>query len=501
MFDGVSAEPRENATVVVEDGRIKEVADGAVRAPADAERVACGGRTLMPGLIDAHFHALLVDLNVPSLDDMPASLIYQHARVSLESSLKRGFTTVRDAGGADLGLALAVEQGLIAGSRVLFSGRAISQTGGHGDMRNQTRFEPCGCAGYHGIVSQVADGVDAVRQVVREELRKGAHQIKMMVSGGVLSPTDPLWMDQYSDEEIRVGVEEAATRRTYVMAHAHTASAVRRCATLGVRSIEHGTQIDAEAAEVAAKAGAFVVPTLITLFAMLESGAEFGLRKVFADKLQDLGDDGLRSLEVCQAAGVPMGFGHRPAWALAGPAEPGVPDPERGACTCGRSALRNLDQRRADAALRRARHHRAGGAGGHPGGGRRSPERSRTASGAGPPHSGYHEGRAFLQERALAAAPKRSPRTMVRYTLRGGCVIVARCSTRAHRTRRLMRGGAPRSNGGRLHRLPAVPPNPTYPNLVPLNPGESRLNCGSKSSLASPASAGHAGRDSGWWLS
>ncbi len=118
VFDGVSAEPREHATVVVEDGRIKEVADGAVRAPADAERVACGGRTLMPGLIDAHFHALLVDLNVPSLDDMPASLIYQHARLSLESSLKRGFTTVRDAGGADLGLALAVEQGLIAGSRV-----------------------------------------------------------------------------------------------------------------------------------------------------------------------------------------------------------------------------------------------------------------------------------------------------------------------------------------------------------------------------------------------
>ena len=309
VFDGVSADPRENATVVVEDGRIKEVADGAVRAPADAERVACAGRTLMPGLIDAHFHALLMDLNIPSLDDLPASLIYQHARHSLEGALRRGFTTVRDAGGADLGLALAVERGLIAGPRVLFSGRGLSQTGGHGDMRSQTRFEPCGCAGYHGIITQVADGVDAVRQAVREELRKGAHQIKMMVSGGVLSPTDPIWMDQYSDEEIRVGVEEAATRRTYVMAHSHTASAVRRCAALGVRSIEHGTQIDAEAAEAAAEAGAFVVPTLVTIFAMLESGAEYGLPKIFADKLQGLGEDGLRSLEICQAAGVPMGFG------------------------------------------------------------------------------------------------------------------------------------------------------------------------------------------------
>ena len=309
VFDGVSAEPRENATVVVEEGRIKEVADGAVRVSADVERVACGGRTLMPGLIDAHFHALLVDLNIPALDDMPASLLYQHARHNLEGALRRGFTTVRDAGGADLGLALAVERGLIAGPRVLFAGRGLSQTGGHGDMRKQTRFEPCGCAGYHGPLTQVADGVDAVRQVVREELRKGAHQIKMMVSGGVLSPTDPIWMDQYSDEEIRVGVEEAATRRTYVMAHAHTASAVRRCAELGVRSIEHGTLIDAEAAEAAAAAGAFVVPTLVTLFAMIESGDQFGLPKIFAEKLQGLGEDGLRSLDICRTAGVPMGFG------------------------------------------------------------------------------------------------------------------------------------------------------------------------------------------------
>ena len=309
VFDGASAELRENATVVVEDGRIKEVADGALGVPADAERVACGGRTLMPGLIDAHFHALLVDLNIPALDDMPASLLHQHARHNLEGALRRGFTTVRDAGGADLGLALAVERGLIAGPRILFAGRGLSQTGGHGDMRKQTRFEPCGCAGYHGPLTQVADGVDAVRRVVRDELRKGAHQIKMMVSGGVLSPTDPIWMDQYSDEEIRVGVEEAATRRTYVMAHAHTASAVRRCAELGVRSIEHGTLIDAETAEAAAAAGAFVVPTLVTLFAMIESGDQFGLPNIFAEKLQGLGEDGLRSLDICRTAGVPMGFG------------------------------------------------------------------------------------------------------------------------------------------------------------------------------------------------
>ncbi len=309
VFDGVSSELREGVTVVVEEGRIREIVDGAVSGLADAERVAVGGRTLMPGLIDAHFHALLSDLNIPALDDMPASLLHQHARHNLEAALNRGFTTVRDAGGADLGLALAVQKGLIAGPRLLFAGRGLSQTGGHGDMRSRTRFEPCGCAGYRGPITTIADGVDAVRRAAREELRKGAHQIKLMVSGGVLSPADPIWMDQYSDDEIRVAVEEAATRRTYVMAHAHTASSVRRCAALGVRSIEHGTLIDADAAAAAADAGAFVVPTLVTIFAMIESGAEFGLPKLFADKLQGLSEEGLRSLEICRDAGVRMGFG------------------------------------------------------------------------------------------------------------------------------------------------------------------------------------------------
>jgi imidazolonepropionase-like amidohydrolase len=309
IFDGQSPDLREGQTVVVEDGRIKEIVDGSVTGLADAQRVAVNGRTLMPGLIDAHFHALLADLNIPSLDDMPASLLHQHARHNLEAVLNRGFTTVRDAGGADLGLCLAVERGLIAGPRILFAGRSLSQTGGHGDMRSQTRFEPCGCSAYRGAISLVTDGVDALRAAVREELRKGAHQIKLMVSGGVLSPTDPIWMDQYSDEEIRVAVEEAATRRTYVMAHAHTASSVRRCAALGVRSIEHGTQIDPDSAAEAAAAGAFVVPTLVTLFAMIESGTEYGLPKKFADKLQGLGDEGLRSLEICRDAGVKVGFG------------------------------------------------------------------------------------------------------------------------------------------------------------------------------------------------
>ncbi len=309
VFDGASPELQEGMSVAVEDGRIKAVQAGTIGGLGEARRIAVGGRTLMPGLLDAHFHALLADLNTMALDDMPASLLHQHGRHNLEGALNRGFTTVRDAGGADLGLAQAVEQGLIKGPRIFFAGKALSQIGGHGDMRRQTGFEPCQCGAYSGAIAAVADGIDGMRSAVREELRKGAHQIKLMVSGGVLSPTDPIWMDQYSEEEIRVAVAEAATRRTYVMAHAHTASAVRRCAAYGVRSIEHGTLIDAGAADAAAAAGAFVVPTLVTIFAMLEAGTEHGLPQIYADKLQGLGEDGLRSLEICKAAGVKLGFG------------------------------------------------------------------------------------------------------------------------------------------------------------------------------------------------
>jgi imidazolonepropionase-like amidohydrolase len=198
---------------------------------------------------------------------------------------------------------------LIAGPRILHAGKALSQTGGHGDMRPATHFEPCACAAYHGPICAVADGVDEVRKAVREELRKGAAQIKLMVSGGVLSPSDPVWMDQYSEAEIRAAVAEAATRRTYVMAHAHTASAARRCVDYGVRSIEHGTLIDSETADYVAASDAFVVPTLSTIRMMKEKGPALGLPKMFADKLGTLYDDACRAGEHCRAAGIKLGLG------------------------------------------------------------------------------------------------------------------------------------------------------------------------------------------------
>ena len=214
---------------------------------------------------------------------------------------------MRDAGGADAGLAQAVEQGLIKGPRIFYSGKALSQTGGHGDLR--PGFDVCACAGYRGPITAVADGVDEVRRAVREELRLGATQIKLMVSGGVLSPSDPVWMDQYSDDEIRAAVEETATRRTYVMAHAHPASAVKRCVKLGVRSIEHGTMVDDEGAKQVAAAGAFVVPTLATIFAMLDEGRAHGLPEEYEIKLKEISDEALGAIERLKAAGAKIALG------------------------------------------------------------------------------------------------------------------------------------------------------------------------------------------------
>src|SRR5450631_3242825 len=217
--------------------------------------------TLLPGLIDAHFHPVSASFDIAAIDRSHPSLRALDARCHLEGALFRGFTTVRDAGGGDIGLVRAIEQGLIRGPRLLIAGKALSQTGGHGDMRPADAVPMCAC-GYSGALSTVVDGPDQMRKAVRDQLRQGATHIKLFVSGGVLSPTDPIWMNEFADEEIRAAVEEAATRRTYVMAHAHTAEAVRRCVRNGVRSIEHGTLMDRESADIVAAAGAFVVPTL-----------------------------------------------------------------------------------------------------------------------------------------------------------------------------------------------------------------------------------------------
>jgi imidazolonepropionase-like amidohydrolase len=309
VFDGLEGELIGPAHVVVEGDRIREVS---LQRPAfrDAVALSCSGHYLMPGLIDAHFHAYSPSFDIAGGDRMPAALMASHARKILEGALERGFTSVRDAAGGDVGLAMAIEQGLIRGPRFFYSGKALSQTGGHGDARRGDQVEPCGCSGYSGVLSQVVDGPEAMRSAVREELRKGAHQIKLFVSGGVLSPTDPLWMHQLSNEEIRVAVEESATRRTYVMAHCHTDEGARRCVELGVRSVEHGTLIqNRKTAEFIASRGAFVVPTLSVVDVLYSHGSALKLPSESIAKVKGLGEDAYRAIEICRAAGVKLGLG------------------------------------------------------------------------------------------------------------------------------------------------------------------------------------------------
>jgi len=309
VLDGAHRERREGHHVLVEDERIKEVSERPI-ASAGADVIDLAGRTLMPGLIDAHCHAIAVGANLPRLAEEPITLVTLQAARVLEGMLARGFTTIRDAGGGDGGLAEAVAQGLVRGPRIFPSGRALSQTGGHGDLRPRTlSVQSCACCEYGAGLARIADGVDECRRAARDELRKGATQIKIMASGGVASPYDPIWNLQYSDEEMRAIVEEARAWHTYVLAHAYTPEAIRRAVENGVRSIEHANLIDAPTASMVAAVGAFVVPTLVTYDALYRFGRELGLAEVSLAKLADVREAGLRSLEILQGARVKIGFG------------------------------------------------------------------------------------------------------------------------------------------------------------------------------------------------
>jgi imidazolonepropionase-like amidohydrolase len=300
---------RPGYSLLVEGERIVEVSEREIRA-SGARRLDLGGRTLMPGLIDAHVHATITTMNLAATTQRPLSLVAHEAGRILEGMLRRGFTSVRDAGGADWGLAQAVERGLVLGPRLFFSGRTLSQTGGHGDFSpREDAPSLCACAIRSTGFSHVADGVPAVRKAAREELRRGATQIKIMASGGVASPSDPIWNLQYSAEELRAIVEEAAGWRTYAMAHAYTPEAIARAVDAGVRTIEHGNLLDRATAERMRGAGAFLVPTLVTYFAIDELGRKLGFPAASQAKVRDVLDAGLASLEIAREAGVALGFG------------------------------------------------------------------------------------------------------------------------------------------------------------------------------------------------
>lgn len=310
VLDAAAGERLENCDVLVEDDLIREVSEERpIHVKGEHTAFDLDNRTLMPGLIDAHVHCMAVVANHVQLAKIPPTLIAARAKPILEAMLARGFTSVRDAGGAEWGLAEAVRLNYFHGPRMFISGLALAQTGGQGDFRGREETE-LGCPCCHSLrtISRVVDGVDEVRRAAREELRKGANQIKVMAGGGVASGV-PVDQANFSRDELVAVAEEAERAGTYVMAHAYAPSSIRSAVEAGIRTIEHGNLVDTETAQLMAKKGAYAVPTLAVYENYRRHGAEFGLSEKVKLGLDDLLRKGQASLDVFRSAGVKIGFG------------------------------------------------------------------------------------------------------------------------------------------------------------------------------------------------
>lgn len=275
------------------------------RAASDAQHIDGAGRYVVPGFIDAHFHAYALSMTQFENERGPLSYAALNGGVRLAAAQRRGFTAVRDVAGGDIGLARAVDAGLFPSPRYLFTGPALSQTGGHGDPRSQHVDV---CYG-HGHMCDVVDGVDALRVAVRDRLRTGAHAIKVMTSGGVFSLTDPVRVPQYSAEELRAVTDEAHRRGSYVTAHSYSAESVMHSIENGVDCIEHGNLIDSATASEMAAHKTSLVPTLATYDAMGRRGAELGLNEISLAKNAEVLSKGQEAAAMALRAGVQVGFG------------------------------------------------------------------------------------------------------------------------------------------------------------------------------------------------
>ncbi len=298
--------PRDGMEVLVEGGTIREVSDRPISSQG-AERVRLDGRVLMPGLIDAHVHVIAAMANLGENAAQPSSLAALRAAKIMHAMLMRGFTTVRDVGGADRGLADAQALGVVTGPRLVISGKALSQSGGHCDSRQRNDDRPT--FERVGSMGRLCDGVDAVRRAAREELRQGADFIKVMANGGIASPTDPIHMLQFSRAELEAAVEEAKNLGTYVSAHLYTDEAISRALDCGVHSLEHCNLITAATAARAAKLGAIAVPTLITYQRLAVEAASLGMQPESVAKIETVRQAGLDSLAIMREAGLPMAYG------------------------------------------------------------------------------------------------------------------------------------------------------------------------------------------------
>jgi imidazolonepropionase-like amidohydrolase len=308
IVDGTAIEPTDPMGIVIEDGTIREVGPGA-SAGADVT-LDLDGLMVMPGLIDCHVHVIATTANLGLNAALPPSLVAARSSLLMRNMLMRGFTTVRDLGGADRGLQLAVAEGAFLGPRLVICGKALSQTGGHTDYRGP--YDDRDVSWYAqslGAMGRNCDGVPEVQRAVREEIKSGAQFVKAMADGGVSSPSDPVGYLVFSVDELKAMVEIAKGFSTYATGHLYSDDAIVRALDCGFECIEHGNLMSDATIKRVAEAGIPVVPTNITYDLLMRKGAEFGLQPDSVAKIEDVREAGLERLDKMHAAGVVMGYG------------------------------------------------------------------------------------------------------------------------------------------------------------------------------------------------
>ncbi|AAU28332.1 TPA: amidohydrolase family protein [Legionella pneumophila] len=307
---GESTELKKKFDVLVQNNLISQVSQTPLQPFEGMRIIDVKGKTLMPGLIDAHAHITGLTLSPKNIFYSEAE-IFLAAATYLKNSLFYGFTTLREAGGADFRIAQLLDNKSIPGPRLFYSGRALTQTGGGADFRKPNeQIDPCGHVGSFSTMSVIADGIDEVRKAAREELRKGATQLKVFASGGVVFPSlsNPT-LYEYSEEELSTIVEEARARNTYVMAHAYSDESVRKCIKSGVRSIEHANFVSEPTVELMSESGVFYDPTFISLVQRIESAEQNRLSEAIVANLKNTIEKGKKVYEYALKYKIPIAFG------------------------------------------------------------------------------------------------------------------------------------------------------------------------------------------------
>ncbi|MCA9837472.1 MAG: amidohydrolase family protein [Trueperaceae bacterium] len=311
ILDTTTGTVHRNQSFLIEEGKIRALysdAHGPSTLGEGLERLDAQGMFVMPGLIDAHVHVMAWTADVRQIARYSPYYTAAKAGEIMRDMLMRGFTTVRDVGGADYGIARAVDEDALTGPRVVYGGMALSQTGGHGDMRGPGELNP-ELFGPQSIFSRLCDGVAEVQRACRDEVRRGAKHIKLMLSGGVASLTDRIENVQFAADELKAAVEEAENAGLYVVAHSYTAKTVNRAIKAGVRSLEHCNLIDEESIDLLLKHNAFMVPTLVTYEMLATEGVAAGLPESVVPKIEIVRENGLHALKMAHEAGVNLAYG------------------------------------------------------------------------------------------------------------------------------------------------------------------------------------------------